>query len=195
MFRRASPKSPFGISARAWSSEGEQLECGRKKKDINKTKIGERNICLLTCTYVNTPPTLVLNLPITAARHSAACFVSILIEAWLQSRRIRGNPRCLLCVIQTHLAMPWREPQITSLVEQSLHNMHRACRTGFFLYHEQKLNFVNSDLGSAFNTCQQAHVCIHVYVAPKIISGIVLQGILKGHKLPLGPKRRWNCLF
>lgn len=59
-----------------------------------------------------------------SARHSAACFVSILIEAWLQSLRIRGNPRCLLCIIQIPLVMPWREPQIISLVEQSLHNMH-----------------------------------------------------------------------
>lgn len=51
-------------------------------------------------------------------------FRSILIEAVLQSLRIRGNPRCLLCIIQIHLAMPWVEPQIISLVEQSLHNMH-----------------------------------------------------------------------
>lgn len=58
------------------------------------------------------------NVPITA------CSVSILIEAGLQSHRIRGNPCWLLYIIQINLTLLWVEPQMICLVKQLRHNMH-----------------------------------------------------------------------
>lgn len=135
------------ISNQTEYSEGGQYECAEKPTD--KIKMGVKNICPATCTYANTCS---FKFADHSVRHSAACSVSILIEAGLQSLRIRVNPHCLLHIIQINLAMLWVELQMISLVEQSLHNMHMysMLETRNALFHFESLSGKNAANGHSF---------------------------------------------
>lgn len=151
--------------------------------------MGERNICLSTCTYVNTPPTLVLNLPITP--HAIPQLLLCKHIDWSRASKSQDQRKPPLFAVYNSntsrhamgratnylfsraIATQRAYVQYVALVSSCIKTKNRILSTMIHV----PLSILVSTHMSAFTFTS------HPQSFPELCR--VLQRILKGHKLPL----------